>query len=266
MADKISSAPCLQLNLLAITIKEHEHSLADTLPSANKEQNAYMAKTTSETRQNTVTSGNLDTAVSQHTIYRQRNYGLVIIMVVMHTLVSNSIYASVTVDEVFNYYDVHGATSAEIRRSINTKRLAGAGSEQFDAQTRWSLAVDYEFAVNGDHCAINNASISVHIDYRMPRWGGSKAATTTVRNAWERYFERLLAHEKHHGEITKVAAAELHEQLLAVKTPVGAGSDSACPAFISSIDRLVTRMDRQINRMQADFDRRTGHGASFPQQ
>lgn len=184
---------------------------------------------------------------------------------VFFSLLATSISsANVTLNETYLYYDVRGNTAPQIRKDINEKRLLGAASDQYDAQTLWSLTLRYKYRENKTTCSVSSASVSVIISYRIPRWQVSQSADSQVREAWDKYITLLKAHENGHGKITFEAGSQLYEKILATTTPSTPGSQARCNALEIAIDNMISQEHRRVNEQQVEFDKQTNHGASFP--
>ena len=160
--------------------------------------------------------------------------------------------ASLGADSV-TYYDVHGDSIDEVRRSLTARGPGG-----FHGETRW--AVTWRYSLNGTRtpgrggtCGLSSFETNVDVSMHMPRHvGGGDAA---LSREWSRYQTALNEHERGHAHYAREAAAEMERRVRALATRGG-----TCGSLGPAIDRLCREIVSEYKRRDREYDRTTGHG------
>ena len=143
---------------------------------------------------------------------------------------------------------------AEVRQSLDqAKRLTGAGA--MDATTAWRI--DWRFAVkpatNG--CGLGAFTTKTTITPTLPFWKPVATVTARDRQAWEFFFTALAQHEAGHARNALVAAAEIQRRCREI------GRDPDCNSLKARINSLAGSIIQDHRKRDAEYDRRTAHGA-----
>ncbi len=178
-------------------------------------------------------------------------------------LPGNPAHADIQLDETYHYYDISGQSAAELRDSIDANRHLATGSSRFDAMTDWNIKWQYNYQQVGETCVITRVDITVEIDYRLPRWQGSeRERNPRLAKAWQRYIEKLLAHEQMHGQIAIDAAAEIEDAIHSADNPPDRPPPGSCEALEVDANANGMTIIEKVRARQAFFDLRTDHGAN----
>jgi predicted secreted Zn-dependent protease len=139
-------------------------------------------------------------------------------------------------------------------RGADGKRYAAIAS----ARLRW----DYTYQTTSDECRIGTALVLLDIHYQLPRWTGQASAPRALGDAWEAYLEKVLAHEREHGEYARKAAGELETALLRMP------ARRYCDEVGKAVNDLAREVEQELRRNDDEYDKRTMHGftegAIFP--
>jgi predicted secreted Zn-dependent protease len=151
------------------------------------------------------------------------------------------------------YYDVGGATPAQIRARLNARRPTSPDGCSCDAFTRWTFRWNWP-GYGGAGCDLSKAVVSLRVTVSFPRWTHPRAASAALAAAWSRYARALARHEQGHVDY---AVARYPAVVRAIKRGTCGSADAAAQAQLT----LIRKHD-------AAYDAATRHGAtqgaSFP--
>jgi predicted secreted Zn-dependent protease len=151
-------------------------------------------------------------------------------------------------------YTVTGRSVVELRGQMDRLGPRSEDGKIYDANTRSELQWSYQYQSGLDGCRIASADIRLSVVYVMPKWTEHDNALRDVRDAWDRYMERLIVHEQGHRDVSMQVAVELERELLEMRGrychELGKAADEA--------GRGKLEVLRMRNR---DFDEQTRHGA-----
>jgi predicted secreted Zn-dependent protease len=167
------------------------------------------------------------------------------------------------VSEVFKYYDVDGETAQDVRADLNRRGpIDGNEHRRFDAVTHWHVAWRYTYRNSAGHCEIATASTHVDIAYAFPRLAPHSSAPSALRRAFADYLERLLVHEKGHGQTALDIAKRIEDGIRTLP------SAPTCSALEVMANDLGHSLIKEANQLDIEYDARTEHGrtqgARFP--
>ena len=153
--------------------------------------------------------------------------------------------AEVTVSTSEERYIVEGNTRAQIARFYKQRE------EEYSAYAQPTFKYNYTWMKQGDHCAITDVKIHLHITYMYPRLANSTGKST--QQWWDNQLEKLAIHEQIHGRIARESAHELEQELLKLK-------DLTCSNVKNAVSNRANFVFRKHKRRQEDYDRLTEHG------
>lgn len=166
--------------------------------------------------------------------------------------------AEVSVEEAYRYYKIKGDSTSELRKSINRKRNKNTGLKGFDASTHWTIAWTFKFIPTHPGCRITQASVTVDIEYRLPKWQLRDKSTNSVTNeAWDIYINNLRDHELVHGNIAKKTVYNIESQLL--KSQIKNGT---CQTLQTQANRVASQLVSESRQQHIEFDTITNHGSN----
>lgn len=154
-----------------------------------------------------------------------------------------------------NHYRVAGETLREIQRSME-RAQPWQRDRSHAAVTEWNIRTRFAVAAfqGGFRCSGFTTETSIRIT--MPRWKESLDAPADVQSEWSRYYSALLEHEVGHGQMAVAAAAEMHRQVATL------GTQSDPDILKQRADGLVAEVTAEYRQREAEYDRRTEHGAT----
>ena len=88
----------------------------------------------------------------------------------------------------------------------------------------------------------------------MPRWEDYGSASRDVREAWDRYLEKLTIHEQGHRDAGMQVAADLERELLDLR-------GRYCEDVAKAAEEAARGSLRTLKDRNRQFDDRTRHGA-----
>jgi predicted secreted Zn-dependent protease len=154
-----------------------------------------------------------------------------------------------------NYYPVSGTTLSEVQQSLRHSR-PWKDKSNVDGLTDWHINWEFNVAPTADGCRCRSFITRTTITITLPRWSPSTNTPAPFQRAWDRYVTALGQHEAGHAQMALGAVAEQHKRI----KELGPASD--CDALKKSIDDLARRIVEDYTKRDAEYDRRTGHGAT----
>jgi predicted secreted Zn-dependent protease len=160
-----------------------------------------------------------------------------------------------------NYYKVYGATTRDVRESINQFK-PWKDRRSMDAQTDWTVRAKYSVGEAGGVGRLQSFQTEAIITVTMPTWSPPPVATEGLTNRWQRYFTALLRHENGHAANALKAATEVRRRVTAIRDPLPSQELSR------KISDTVTAVLKEYREKDEEYDRQTRHGveqgAHFP--
>ncbi len=180
---------------------------------------------------------------------------LAAITVVLAFTMVNVASARVIINERTKYYSVSGKNGPQIFKSILRRGPKVRSVGHAIASTRTQLKLrNIKTVVNKRECKVTNVDVIVNITYTLPRWKGSRGASTKVRNNWKKFNARVVKHEQTHGRISREYAREIEKKIKSTR----ARASRKCRDFGKRQIRSISRLQRTIRKRHARFDRREG--------
>lgn len=152
-------------------------------------------------------------------------------------------------------YAVSGATPEEIRVIMNRQRPPDKNGRRLDAFTDWKVRWEVRHSSTGEQCTLTSFKTTVDVVTTLPRWFGNRADTALAQR-WDRYLGALEEHEKGHAQIG-IRAAEVIQTELSKLPP-----HATCPDLQHAIESRTKVILDDAREEEADYDRRTRHGAT----
>ncbi|WP_160779521.1 DUF922 domain-containing protein [Parerythrobacter jejuensis] len=142
-----------------------------------------------------------------------------------------------------DYFEIEGANPADWQGQLDT---LGPKSKQNDhrnaATTRYTI--DWNYNDRGGNTCDSHLEVKTVVFF--PRLRNRASLTDAARQEWDRFTDALEAHEARHLEMIYAAIPSLRRALM----------DGSCTGAVKRAQRIVSKLDRD----QARFDAETGHG------
>lgn len=163
-------------------------------------------------------------------------------------------------DPSIAYYDIAGATSADLRREMNAKGPLGEGGKRFDGHAKWHVRWTFRYAPDGRGCGFTQIRVTVSGTITLPRWSDADLSTP-LHEEWRRYLSALRLHEYGHYAHGRQAAEDVERLGLSFHA-------SECADIADTFNREADAIVRKYAAMDKAYDQKTGHGrtegARFP--
>jgi predicted secreted Zn-dependent protease len=155
----------------------------------------------------------------------------------------------------YAYYDIDGATEADIRGQI-TALGPRDNFGTWGASTRWNVDWSYPYAVGPAGCSAGPVVVQLGVTVTLPRWNTPGQAPGRLVANWQRFSAAVLDHENGHRDIALQGASELAQALAALPTA------ATCADFERTARATGEAVVAQYNRQQIFYDQVTHHGAT----
>ncbi|PWC98952.1 MULTISPECIES: DUF922 domain-containing protein [Pseudomonas] len=161
-----------------------------------------------------------------------------------------------TIDFDIRYYDVVGATTAEIRSSVFRSTPIRIKGSPYGAITENRFTTGYSsFGTSSGGCEVKNVRVFLESKITLPRLviNGQSAP---VLAEWERYIGALRAHEMMHANNGKYTAETVAGRLYNFKSQI------PCDQLRSKLDAAVNQLIHNMGVWDQQLDAQTEHGKS----
>jgi predicted secreted Zn-dependent protease len=154
------------------------------------------------------------------------------------------------------YYEVSGATTAEISKSIFDNTPVRGANGMFGAVTKnqFSTAYSSVSTTNGG-CEVKNVRVELASTVVLPELV-INGQSQQVFGEWSRYIGALRAHEMQHANNGKYTANTLAGRLYNFKTSL------PCKQMRVRLDYAVNELIVNMGRWDQQLDAKTEHGKS----
>jgi len=151
-----------------------------------------------------------------------------------------------------NYYKVTGRISTRSAAPLPRRDRSAKSSTRLPA---WQGELEIFAIASESGCRCVGFSITTQIVITMPCGSHRRTATPETKTRWTEYLKQLAAHEAGHTRIALSANAEVRKQLSRIT------SDTDCASLRTRINDAANRVLAEHRSREAEFDRRTRHGA-----
>ena len=127
---------------------------------------------------------------------------------------------------------------------------------EFASETSYNLTWQYGYvAVDGQHCAVTNPKVGLHINMVLPDWQQSLAAANGFAPSWQSFITSLVTHENGHVALDKQYAATL-------LSDVQNQPPMDCSSIVSTVQAIAEHDVTLLNQANHNYDALTVHGAT----
>ncbi len=100
-------------------------------------------------------------------------------------------------DPSIHWYDVEGATRADVRSRLDASGPFDSDGERHDAYTEWFVSWHFPFAHGVDGCRVGAVSSTLRVIVTLPRWRATEQSDPRLLEHWRDYVDALWVHENH---------------------------------------------------------------------
>ena len=189
---------------------------------------------------------------------------LMLVVLTAVLLASPALADPITITETTLYYDITGATVAEIASSI--RQNMPDETQGFVGLTGYTFKWTYDYAPDRDeagkpNCEVSNPEVAITITTHLPRHRTIRNAPDAVTSLWKDYSVALQRHEAHHAEDFIAIGSQIPAAIDAVETPDCSTIEATANAL--GMD-YVARAQAAGDALDATTDHGMTEGASFP--
>lgn len=98
--------------------------------------------------------------------------------------------------------------------------------------------------------------MKVDITIILPKWTDYNKVSREWKQAWDRFYEALVAHENKHKEFTIRAAEEIEAAIARLEVNGG------CEQLKTRAESIYLDGLKRLRKIQIQFDKDTDHGAT----
>lgn len=149
-------------------------------------------------------------------------------------------------------YRVAAPAGSSLKNSLNRATPIRQNGELFHAYTRWHI--DWRFWWNrfdNGRCEITRTTTQLRLTVTLPELGD---ASTSLRDEFERYRERLQFHESGHVRLARETAQAIDRAIRDLPP------QRNCSELEAAANAAAYRLLEAGNQRNRDYDRQTGHG------
>lgn len=161
-----------------------------------------------------------------------------------------------TIDFGISYYDVEGATTAEIRSSVFRNTPIRIKGSPYGAITANRFTTGYSsVGTSSGGCEVKNVRVFLESKITLPRLV-INGQSGPVLAEWERYIGALRAHEMMHANNGKYTAQTVAGRLYNFKAQM------PCSQLRTKLDAAVNQLIHNMGVWDQQLDAQTEHGKS----
>ena len=149
-------------------------------------------------------------------------------------------------------YDVAGSTVSELLRDMGRRGAVDRDGHRYDADTRWFVTWQYRFQRTDGGCRLEPVTVSLRIQYIMPRLKSGLPVTADVRERWDSFVAHLKTHEQGHGQHGRDAARDVEQTLRRLVR--------SCDGIDAAANAAARQVISRYNRLDVEYDDKTRHG------
>jgi predicted secreted Zn-dependent protease len=158
-------------------------------------------------------------------------------------------------------YAISGSSGAELYASIGMNGpVIGGGRVRAIAYTDFKLTWQRVYENPDGACVLAAARPKLIITYRVPKPAGPLPAP--VKASWERFFNGIIIHERHHGDIIRAMVRKIEKESIGIRFE----NDPKCQKVRAELTRRLGAISRAERQENVDFDRKEmGNGGTVHQ-
>jgi predicted secreted Zn-dependent protease len=166
------------------------------------------------------------------------------------------------VSERYEYHDVCGCCEKDIQCDMLDKALRWKDGNDYDSITNWKVTWDNKYKRGSGYCAADSFRVNVDIVIQLPRWVCAGNAPQSLKDKWDSFIKKLIAHENVHKDLAKKAADDMTSAV------AGMSAARTCKELDREVDAVSLARLKKLDEEQANFDDKSSHGfgdrPSFP--
>jgi predicted secreted Zn-dependent protease len=147
----------------------------------------------------------------------------------------------------FSHYDVEGTDAASINSAMRAHGPRDPGGGFAAGRTSYRIAFDWAETRRGSSCSVTRVTVNFSANVLLPRLTDEGELSREMREQWDKFMAVLRVHEAGHAHIAFDHVGDVRAAVAA--SPCGKERARGQAAL------------ERIDRLQADYDRRTHGGA-----
>jgi len=175
---------------------------------------------------------------------------------------ASSAVAEPTVTITYNYYEIEGWTAGDLRQQMDRHGIRWSNGNTYDAYTSWDVNWHYRYRMIDGECSMVKVTITVKVEFRLPRWRDYENAPVALQKKWDDYMQALRHHENGHKDFGIKAAAEIESTLAELKPA------ESCEELAKTANDLAQQIISKYAEAEKAYDAETNfgvtQGAVFP--
>jgi predicted secreted Zn-dependent protease len=150
------------------------------------------------------------------------------------------------------FYPIGGYTFKDVQREIARRGARRGGGKVAVAWCQWQVSWRIHTRESGNHCAIDWVDTNVAYSITMPRWSNLASADKGMKEAWNKYYAGVLAHEETHAGHGISAGNEIQRSLSDL------GGATTCRSIYEEGEQLARSIIKKYRAKDTEFDRVSG--------
>ena len=161
--------------------------------------------------------------------------------------------AEPVVETDYSYYSVSALTKQELPARLDRATPIRIDAKSFYGYTRSNIDWQFWWEMNNHRCRITRVEVFLEVIFTLPKLENSPAE---VYQVWNRWYPRLVRHEKGHQNNALGVARRIEKGIL------GLPPRRSCKALERAGNQLGQKLIEELSRIDESYDRRTNHGAT----
>ena len=159
-----------------------------------------------------------------------------------------------TINSKINFYDISPKTIPDIKAEIIKNTPIKSNGVKFHGSTTWQIKWNISWKSKNDICYLDTSSATLKVEFTMPRISLAMKPVLNVSNAFDKYYQALLTHEKGHMNNGEKALSEVNQLL------ENFSSYRECNKLNNAVKSSITGVVNKYKHLDSVYDEKTNHG------
>ena len=162
--------------------------------------------------------------------------------------------SQVQVKEKFDYYEIDGSTTDELRAQMKRNGTAWNDGKVYAALTTWDIHYHYDITPTNGGYVLSAINTTVDVVIHLPKLVPSAKTPVQLISTWNSYLQHLKTHEFGHRDIAIGIGKDIYQSLAAL------GSSTSKSELDREAQDLVKAKFKRLKEDQIAYDQETRHG------
>jgi predicted secreted Zn-dependent protease len=161
-----------------------------------------------------------------------------------------------TVRARYVYFTVQGRNAQELRADLERQLPVNSAGQRLDAWASWKVNWRYTYLETPRRCAVEAATVTVQLSFRLPRWQQPADVPPALVARWAHYVQALRLHADGHANNGVRTGRSILQRLRRLPPA------RTCKQLEKSANTIGAQETARGNAWDRAYDIRTRYGAT----